>query len=389
MIRLLAKLFLKDADLRSPKARTAYGTLCGLVGIGLNLLLFALKYFAGLLTGSVAIMADAFNNLSDSGSSVVTLLGFRIASRKPDPGHPFGHGRYEYLSGVAVSVAIIFMGIELGKSAVDKLMHPQVPQSDWLSIVILLAGIAVKLYMASYNHRYGKKLHSGAMEATAKDSLGDSISTALVLVSMLVLHLTGLNPDAWCGLLIALFVIYNGIRSAKETLDPLLGSAPDPEFLDQIRGIVREYPQIIGIHDLVVHDYGPGRTMISLHGEVSGKGDLFALHDMIDNLERRLATELSCEAVVHMDPIAVDDEKCQFLKRQVAEAIVKTVHPDMTIHDFRMVDGPTHTNLIFDLVVPNSCKEEESVIRSRTEAIVASLEGNCFAVITIDRDYTR
>ncbi len=389
MIRLLAKWFIKDTDISSREARTAYGTLCGLVGIGLNLVLFALKYLAGLLTGSVAVMADAFNNLSDSGSSVVTLLGFRIAGRKPDPGHPFGHGRYEYLSGVAVSVAVVCMGVELGKSALDKLLHPVTPESDWLSIAILIASIAVKLYMASYNHRYGTTLRSGAMEATAKDCLADSVSTALVLVSMLTVRFFGVNPDAWCGLLIALFVIYNGIRSAKETLDPLLGSAPDPELLQTIRSIVKEYPEIEGIHDLVVHDYGPGRLMISLHGEVSGKGDVFVLHDVIDTLERRLADELSCDAVIHMDPIAVDDEKCMKLKNEVAKRIAEEIHPDMTLHDFRMADGATHTNLIFDLVIPNSCKEEEASVKKRVEELVATLNGTCFAVITLDRDYTK
>ncbi len=388
MIRLLAKLFIPNAqDTSSPRVRTAYGTLCSVTGILLNLFLFALKYLAGLLTGSVAVMADAFNNFSDSGSSAVTLLGFRIAAKKPDPHHPFGHGRYEYLSGVAVSVAIVFMGIELLKSALDKLFHPVAPQTELLSFFILAVSILVKLYMAFYNQRIGEKIGSGAMKATARDSLSDSVSTALVLCSMLCVKFFGINPDAWCGLAIALFVIYSGFRSAKETLDPLLGTAPDGEFLDKIRTLLKEYPEIIGVHDLIVHDYGPGRRMISLHAEVSGKGDIFTLHDRIDIVEKRLAKELSCEAVIHMDPVADDDEKTERLKQEMLRRIQEELDERMTLHDFRIVDGPTHTNLIFDVVLPCDSPLSDKTVRQTVESIAASLEGTCYAVVTIDRNY--
>lgn len=389
MISLLAKLFLPKGEApSSPRLRTAYGTLCSVTGIFLNLLLFGFKYLAGVLTGSVAVMADAFNNLSDSGSSAVTLLGFRIAAKKADPHHPFGHGRYEYLSGVAVSVVIVFMGWELLKSAWEKLFHPVLPETGTLSLIILAVSIAVKLYMAFYNRSIGKAIGSGAMQATAQDCLGDCLSTALVLLSMLCVRFWGINPDAWCGLAISLFVILGGLRSFKETLDPLLGTAPEKEFIDQIRALLKEYPEIIGVHDLIVHDYGPGRRMLSLHAEVSGKGDIFALHDLIDTVEKRLTRELSCEAVIHMDPVADDDEKTERLKKEMLRGLRELLDPDVSLHDFRIVDGPTHTNLIFDVVLPAQCSLSNKAVRRAADEICATLEGTCYAVVTVDRNYT-
>ena len=287
MISLLANLFLKPAGKTEAALRKGYGVLCGAVGIGLNLVLFLLKFLAGTLSGSIAITADAFNNLSDAGSSLVTLLGFQLAGQKPDSDHPFGHGRMEYLSGLVVSMLILLMGFELGKSSVEKIRTPAPVESGTLVIVILCASIAVKLYMCFYNRRLGRKLNSSAMLATAADSLSDSVATTAVLIATLVGQFTGLMIDGWIGILVSLFILWSGIKAAKDTIDPLLGTPPTHEFVEQIRDIVMASPGIVGIHDLIVHDYGPGRVMISLHAEVSAAEDMLSIHDEIDNVEKR------------------------------------------------------------------------------------------------------
>ena len=307
MIEFLARVFIRHRDTLSPSAlRQAYGQLCGAVGIGLNLLLFAGKLFAGTISGSIAITADAFNNLSDAGSSVVTLLGFRLAGRKPDPEHPFGHGRMEYISGLAVAGLILLMGVELGKSSLKKILSPEEIVSSPLVLAILAVSVAVKLYMFYYNRSIGKKIKSAAMSATATDSLSDAVSTTAVLITTLVGQFTGLNIDGWVGLLVALFILFSAYKAAKETLSPLLGQAPDPELVQEIRDIVLSNDTVLGVHDLVVHDYGPGRLMITLHAEVPAHGDIMAMHDVIDNIEKELMEKLHCHAVIHMDPIGTD-----------------------------------------------------------------------------------
>ena len=387
MIEFLARVFIRHRDGLSPSAlRQAYGQLCGAVGIGLNLLLFAGKLFAGTISGSIAITADAFNNLSDAGSSVVTLLGFRLAGRKPDPEHPFGHGRMEYISGLAVAGLILLMGVELGKSSLKKILSPEEIVSSPLVLAILAVSVAVKLYMFYYNRSIGKKIKSAAMSATATDSLSDAVSTTAVLIATLVGQLTGLNIDGWVGLLVALFILFSAYKAAKETLSPLLGQTPDPEFVDRIEQIVLSYPEVLNIHDLIVHDYGPGRVMISLHAEVSADGDLLQLHDVIDNAEHRLKKELGCMAVIHMDPIITNDAHTDALRMAVAEK-VKTIDPRLTIHDFRTVPGPTHTNLIFDVVVPYDVKLTADEVRRRIGALVKELDENYFAVVQVDNSY--
>lgn len=387
MIELLARLFIRGRDALAPSAlRRAYGQLCGAVGIGLNLLLFAVKFFAGSVSGSIAITADAFNNLSDAGSSLVTLLGFRLAGRKPDPEHPFGHGRMEYISGLVVSGLILLMGVELGKSSMGKILHPEAVASSPLVLVILVVSIGVKLYMFSYNRAVGKKIRSTAMDATAMDSLSDAVSTAAVLVATLVGQFTGLMIDGWVGLLVALFILYSAYKAAKETLSPLLGQTPDPEFVRHIQEIVLSYPEVQNVHDLIVHDYGPGRVIISLHAEVSASGNLLQLHDVIDNIEHRLQKELGCVAVIHMDPIVTDDPETQRLRLAVAEK-VKTIDPRLTIHDFRMVPGPSHTNLIFDTVVPYGVKLDRAQAQKRIAELVRQLGEQYFAVVQIDNSY--
>ena len=293
MISLLAKLFIRPAGRAEADVRRAYGTLCGTVGIFLNALLFAGKFFAGVLSGSIAITADAFNNLSDAGSSFVTLLGFQLGGQKPDVHHPFGHGRLEYLSGLAVSVLILLMGVELAKSSVEKILRPEPVTASPVVLGILCASIAVKLYMTFYNRRLGKKLDSSAMLATAADSLSDCAATAAVLAATLVGHFTDLRIDGWCGILVALFILWSGLRAAKDTLDPLLGVPPTHEFVTRIRDLVLAHPAVIGIHDLIVHDYGPGRVMISLHAEVPAHRNVLELHDEIDNVEKELREKLA------------------------------------------------------------------------------------------------
>lgn len=356
------------------------------MGIGLNLLLFAVKFFAGSVSGSIAITADAFNNLSDAGSSLVTLLGFRLAGRKPDPEHPFGHGRMEYISGLVVSGLILLMGVELGKSSLEKILHPEEVTSSVPVLAILAISIGVKLYMFYYNRAVGKKIHSTAMGATAMDSLSDAVSTAAVLVATLVGQFTGLMIDGWVGLLVALFILYSAYKSAQDTLSPLLGQTPDPEFVKHIQEIVLSYPEVQNVHDLIVHDYGPGRVIISLHAEVSASGNLLELHDVIDNIEHRLQKELGCVAVIHMDPIVTDDPETQRLRMAVAEK-VKTIDPQLTIHDFRIVPGPTHTNLIFDTVVPYGVKLDRVQVQKRIGELVRELGEQYFAVVQIDNSY--
>ena len=387
MISLLARLFIKT-DGQSPAAvRKAYGILCGAVGIGFNVLLFLGKFFAGTISGSIAITADAFNNLSDAGSSFVTMLGFQLAGQKPDSDHPFGHGRIEYLSGLAVSLLILLMGFELGRSSVEKILHPEPVDSSPLVIVILCVSIAVKLYMTFYNRRLGKQLNSAAMEATGMDSLSDSVATSAVLLATLVGHFTGLMIDGWCGILVAAFILWSGFNAAKDTLNPLLGMPPTPEFVEEIRQIFMAHKSILGIHDLIVHDYGPGRVMISLHAEVSASASVLDLHDEIDNVEKELQDTLGCHAVIHMDPIVIDDGITQETRERVA-ALVRCIDDQISIHDFRMVVGPTHTNVIFDAVVPFGFRLTDAEVVEKIQAAVRTLDGNYFAVVNAERSYT-
>ena len=387
MISLFARLFLKPEGRDETALRKGYGILCGAVGIGLNILLFAGKFFAGTIAGSIAITADAFNNLSDAGSSFVTLLGFQLAGQKPDSDHPFGHGRIEYLSGLAVSMLIILMGFELAKSSLDKILHPAPVDSSCLVIVILCVSICVKLYMAFYNRSLGKKLNAPAMLATAADSLSDSIATTAVLIATLVGRFSGLMIDGWCGILVAAFILWSGFNAAKDTVNPLLGTPPTHEFVEQIKELVMAHPAIIGIHDLIVHDYGPGRVMISLHAEVSASGNVLDLHDEIDNVESELREKLGCEAVIHMDPIVTDDGITKETRERVA-ALVHCIDDEISIHDFRMVAGPSHTNVIFDAVVPYGFRLTDSEVEEKIKSAVRTLDGNYFAVVKVERSYT-
>ena len=388
MIRLLSRWLIPDRDnVSSPAVRRAYGTLCGAVGIALNILLFIGKFFAGQLSGSIAVTADAFNNLSDAGSSAVTLLGFRLAGKKPDTDHPFGHGRIEYISGLIVAGLILLMGVELAKSSFDKILHPEAVTFSLMAIAIMAASVCVKVYMWLYNRAVGRKIKSAAMEATATDSLSDTVSTLAVLLAMLIGKWTGLAVDGYVGLVVALFILFSAYKAAKETLSPLLGQAPDPALVQQIRDIVLSNDTVLGVHDLVVHDYGPGRMMVSLHAEVPAHGDILELHDVIDTAEMELKRTLHCDAVIHMDPIITDDAQIVQLRRQVA-GLVRQVDSGMTIHDFRVVPGPSHTNLIFDAVLPfGEHITEAEAARQIRERVRQMDGGEYYAVVTVENPY--
>ena len=387
MIKLLAKIFIKDSqNTADSKVRVAYGYLCGAVGIALNILLFAGKIIAGTISGSVAVTADAFNNLSDAGSSIISLIGFRLASQKPDPHHPFGHGRFEYIASLIISIIIVLMGFELGKSSFEKIVAPQAVEYSAVTFAVLGVSVLVKLYMFFYNNSVGKKIDSATMRATAMDSISDAVSTGAVLISAVISMFTNLALDGWMGLVVAAFIMVTGFKSAKETIDSLLGTPPSPEFVKQIEDMALQYDDIIGVHDMIVHNYGPGRTFVSLHAEVPSDGDIVAIHDTVDNAEREIAKELGCLVTIHMDPVDVHDEHTAQLRENVSE-IIKQINPDITFHDFRVVSGPTHTNLIFDIVSPMDCGLSDQELADTIADKIHKCNESYFAVINVDKDF--
>lgn len=387
MITLLARLFVKTENRTEEEIRRDYGVLCGAAGVGLNLLLFLGKLLAGLAVGSIAAVADAVNNLSDAGSSLVTLIGFLLAGQKPDHHHPFGHGRAEYLSGLAVSMLILLMGFELAKSSVEKILRPAPVGEGGVLILILCGSIAVKFYMAFYNRRLGRRLNSTAMEAAAMDSLGDCLATAAVLLSALIGRYTGLPVDGWGGLLVAAFILWSGYQAAKATMDPLLGTPPSPEFVARIRELALSHPVVLGVHDLIVHDYGPGRRMISLHAEVPASREVLELHAAVDHIERELREQLGCEAVIHMDPVAEDDGVTERLRNRV-EALIRCIDDEIGIHDFRVIQGGDHADLVFDAVVPFGFRLSDREVEKKIQSAVGLMDGGYRAVVNVERSYT-
>lgn len=389
MVSFIARLFIKNPDkMDKNRLRQLYGILCGAVGIGFNILLFTGKLIVGTISNSIAITADAFNNLSDAGSSIVTLIGFKLAGSKPDPEHPFGHGRIEYLSGLIVSGVILIMAFELIKSSVTKIIHPDVTSFNITAAIILLISICVKLYMAFYNFKIGKRFDSAAIRATGLDSLSDTIATTVVLITSIIAALTNFEIDGYCGIVVGLFIFYAGISAAKDTLNPLLGQMPDEDFVNNIESIVMSHQMVQGIHDLIVHDYGPGRQMISLHAEVPANQDIMLIHDTIDNIEEELQLKLGCEAVIHMDPI-VNDEKTLLIKQSVKQILIN-IDSDLTMHDFRMVPGETHTNLIFDVVAAHDFELSDTDLKTRINNDIQAVLGiTYFAVIKVDKAYVK
>ncbi len=386
MTNLLLRLFLPGGcDPESPQTRQRCGALAGWTGILLNALLFLGKLFSGLTTHSIAVIADAVNNLSDAASSVVTLIGFRMAGMEADEDHPFGHGRIEYLTGLFVAVAILLMGLEVGRSSIVKLFHPEELSFSWPAVIILAAAILIKLWLYCFNRSLSRLIHSEAMAATAADSLSDVLSTSVVLLATLVGHYTDLKIDGMAGLLVAAFILKTGWDSARETLNPLLGRPMDPDLAAEIDKLVVDHPYIMGIHDLIYHDYGPGRAMMSFHAEVPAEESILVLHDMIDHIEQELKARHHIETVIHMDPV-VRDEHTAALRRQVAQ-LAGEIDPRMTIHDFRVVPGPTHTNLIFDLLMPYQTSiTPEQALQAMTEGI-QRIDPHYCPVIQVDHPY--
>lgn len=387
MIAILAKLFLKPEGRSEAELRRGYGVLCGAVGVGLNLLLFAGKLLAGLAAGSIAAVADAVNNLSDAASSVVTLLGFLLAGQKPDRQHPFGHGRMEYLSGLAVSVLILLMGLELGKSSVERIANPSSVAFGGPLALILCASIGVKLYMALYNRRYGRRFQSGAMEAASIDALGDCAATLAVLLSAMIERRTGVHADGWAGFVVAALILWSGVRAVRATADPLIGTPPSPEFVNQVRELVLSSDLVTGVHDLIVHDYGPNRVMLSLHAEVPADGNLTVLHEEIDRIEQQLRDDLACEAVIHMDPTAANDPYTEETKQHV-EALAKCVDTEIAIHDFRIIRGANTKTVIFDAAVPFRFRLSDREVEEKLKSAVQVLDAAFRVVVRVERSYS-
>ena len=387
MTELLSRLFVKNhKDATSPAVRTAYGTMVSITGIILNLILFASKFIVGTLFGAISIVGDAVNNLSDAGTQIISLISFRIAAKPADREHPFGHARIEYVTSMIVSFLVMLVGFELFKSSVAQIFSPELPDSSPIAIIVLIGSMLCKLWLGLFNRTIGKRIDSSVMRATAADSLSDVFATGAVLVAtvlpMIFANMTW-NPDAYMGVIVAVLIIVAGFRILNESKNAILGEAPSEEIVKQITDVVDKYEGALGIHDMVVHNYGPGRIIASLHIEVDGSVDVFETHDMIDTIEKELREECGIQATIHMDPIVTDDEQVNALRHKTAEA-VKKVHPEMQIHDFRFVAGATHTNLIFDVVVPFEVKMSEADVKAAVAEKVKEIDPTYCVVLNID-----
>lgn len=386
MIEFLIRRFVPDwQQVQRTDVRERYGTLAAAVGILSNIFLCIIKGLIGLFSGSIAVTADAVNNLSDAGSSVITLLAFKIAGKPADEEHPYGHARMEYISGMAVSFIIILLGLELMGSSFEKILHPEEVGVSALTYLVLIVSIAVKLWQGMFNRSLGKRISSEALQATAADSLNDVFSTGAVLLSTLVYQFTAIPIDGWVGMLVAIFITVSGVKLIMETGSPLLGQAPDPQMVQELEEKITAYDGVIGIHDLQVHNYGPGRVFATVHAEVPANRDILVSHDIIDNIEREVGHEMNLNLVIHMDPVVTDDERLNQLHAQVQQIVVG-IDSDLSMHDFRAVFGPTHTNLVFDVVVPPGFSLSDSELSRRIEQQVQTL-GSYFCVITVDHNY--
>ena len=385
MTNLLLRLFVKDHENTSdPGVRAKIGSMSGAVGICCNVLLFGFKLLAALLSGSVSIMADALNNLSDASGSIVTLVGFRLADRPADDKHPFGHARFEYLSGLAVSVLIILIGFELAKSSLDKILHPAAVEFTWVTAVVLIASVGVKSWMFLFNRSLGNRIHSASLHATAADSRNDCIATSAVLLAAVVERLTNLRVDGWMGIAVAVFILYSGWNLARETISPLLGEDADEELRRKIVDYIASQPRVLGYHDLMVHDYGPGQRFASLHVEMDKNEDPLACHELIDDMERECLKSHNVHLVIHYDPVVTDDPELTRL-REAVKSLLAIKDPRLTIHDFRMVPGEGHTNLIFDVALPLELRGQENELKEALEQALSALDGRrYYCVITFD-----
>lgn len=388
MIELLARLFIRDSrHTDDPRVRTAYGMLCSAVAITLNILLAAAKFVVGTLAGSVSITADAMNNLSDVGSGALTLVGFRLSGKKPDLEHPFGHGRIEYVMGLVIAGLILYAGVDALRGAAGKLLHPEAMEFTWAAVAVLALSILVKIYMSVFYRRIGRKIGSTAMEMSGADALNDTISTALTLVCLLVYKFTGLDLDAYAGIVVAVLLLKTGYEGGKETLGQLLGQRPSAELAEKVRQIVLSYPEVLAIHDLVIHDYGPGRCHVSLHAEVDGEGNIYELHEAIDRAMSELDHKLGCLSVIHMDPVDTKNERLAEMREETVQ-LLRSIDPVLSLHDFRMVPGKHRTNLVFDVLVPFGYKLSDEDVRKAVRAAVEERHPDCRCIIQIDKSYT-
>ncbi|MDO4156984.1 MAG: cation diffusion facilitator family transporter [Oscillospiraceae bacterium] len=388
MIDFFVKHFIRNStEVENPDVRKAYGTLSSVVGIICNIILFCIKYFAGVLSGSIAILSDAFNNLSDCASCLVTFFGYKMAAKPADKGHPFGHGRAEYLTSLLIAIFIVLMGVELLRDSVKKLLSPEPVTFHWLVLCILLFSIAVKLWMAFFNRKLGKRIGSSVMIATAKDSYSDVLATTATLIVLIVSLFTEIPLDGWMGILVSLFILKTAYDIIRDTVDDLLGKPADAELVQQICNLIRTNEEILGIHDLVIHNYGPGKMIGSCHVEVSSQSNFVAIHDKIDRIEHQIQEQLHINMTIHMDPIELDNAQVNACREMLLQ-VLHQLDPHLHIHDFRMVSGETHTNLIFDLVVPFDCSYKDDKLKELIDAALETQPVQYYTVITFDREYT-
>lgn len=385
MTDLILRIFVRDhKNTEDPAVRDKCGRVAGAVGIVTNFLLFLMKIIVGTVFHSVSVTADAVNNLTDSGSSVVTLIGFKMASKPADEKHPFGHARIEYLSGVIVSFIVIFLGLQLGMSSIEKILTPEENALTPVALVVLVISILAKLWQCLFYRKVGRMIKSESVEATSKDSRNDVIATSVVLLGAVITMLTGVNLDGYMGAAVALFIVFSGVQLTISTADPLLGQAPEGELVQTITEKMLSYPGIIGMHDLAVHNYGVGRCFASAHCEVDAKNDILVSHDLIDNIERDFSRDLGIHMVIHLDPVIVGDARTDALHRKV-QSLVTALYPTVTIHDFRVIWGVTHSNIVFDAAVPFAVKDSDAIITQKVEAEIQKLDPDYRTVVTIDR----
>lgn len=387
MTQLLVRLFIKDYDhVEDFNVREAYGLLGSIVGIIANVFLCLSKISIGVLFNSVAILADGFNNLSDAGSSIVSLVGFKLSNKPADADHPYGHARMEYLSGLVVSFIILLLGLELVRSSLSKVLSPEPLNFSWLMVLVLTLSILIKAWLFLFNRKLGKRIQSTTMIATATDSLNDVLATSAVLISLLIACVFDINLDGYMGILVGVFIFYSGLQLVKETINPLLGEAPSKELIDKVHHKLLSYPNVCGYHDLVLHSYGPNRYFASVHAEVPADAHLLECHDVIDNIEKDFAKEMGINLVIHLDPIVTDDALSNSLQHEVLQ-IVKSIEPNLSIHDFRLVVGQTHTNLIFDVLIPVGLHMNANQLAQLIDREVKKIDNSYYTVITVDTNY--
>ena len=388
MTDLLVKAFVKNyQNTENQQVRTDYGILSSIVGVICNVILFGIKITVGFLINSISVMADAFNNLSDAASSIISFVGVKLANRPADKEHPFGHGRYEYISALVVAFLVLQVGLSCMKSAIDKILHPALVSSSWLAIGILAVSILLKVWLGFFNRRLGERINSTVMKATAADAFGDVLITSATVISVVIGHLTGFKIDGYMGFVVSLFVLYAGFNIAKDTLEPLIGEAATPEVYDKISNFVESYDRILGTHDLIVHNYGPSHTMATIHAEISRDADIVEAHETIDKIEQEALKKLDIFLVIHMDPIEVNDKRVMQLRKEIND-LVKSIDEEVSIHDFRMVDGEHQINLIFDMVVPHSYKgEEKARLEETVRQMIAEKDKRYQCIITVEHSY--